>query len=177
MTKKNKSKRSDQDLIFLGEEGRGIRLWRGTLKGRSLKIGVVASRFNLGITQALLSSALKVLRDNGVVKKNIEIAIVPGAFEIPLAIKRMAQTRRFQGIVALGAVIKGKTPHFHYISASVSQGLSNVALETRVPIGFGILTTHTLKQARERSDSSEYNRGGDAALAVLEMANFLKTIR
>lgn len=177
MRQKIKSKRSEQDLIRLGEEGRGIHLWRGKPTGRGLRIGIVASRFNLGITHSLLFGALKALKDSGVVKRNIEIATVPGAFEIPLAVKWMAQTRRFQGIVALGAVIKGKTPHFHYISASVIQALSTVALETRVPIGFGILTTQTLKQARERSDQSKYNRGGDAAFAVLEMANFMKAIR
>ncbi len=149
----------------------------GCLEGKRLKIGIVLSRFNEAVTGKLFTGALKALSENGVAAHDIEVAKVPGAFEIPLIAKRMAQTGRFHGILALGAVIRGETPHFEYISRSVSHGLNQVAFETNVPVGFGVLTTDTVRQAMDRASLRKYNRGAQAALTVLEMANLLRILK
>ena len=153
------------------------RVLEGSLEGKRLRIGIVVSKFNSEVTQLLLSGALDALREKGVEDRDIEVAKVPGAFEIPLVAKRMAQSGHFHGIIGLGAVIRGETPHFEYISASVSTGLSKVALETWMPVGFGVLTTDTVQQALDRANPKKYNRGAQAALTVLEMVNLLKELK
>jgi 6,7-dimethyl-8-ribityllumazine synthase len=158
-------------------EPKKLKVIEGGREGRRLRIGIVVSRFNGEVTQQLLSGAVDALRENGVKDQDIEIARVPGAFEIPLVTQRMAKTGHFQGVIALGAVIRGETPHFEYICTSVSAGLSRVALETGIPIGFGVLTTDTIQQAMDRASTAKYNRGAQAALTVLEMVNLLPNLK
>jgi 6,7-dimethyl-8-ribityllumazine synthase len=148
----------------------------GALAGRGLRIGVVVSRFNGRVTANLLQGAVEALKKHGTRSRDITVVRVPGAFEIPLA-RRMIRTRRFHGIVALGAVIRGETPHFEYISAAVSQGLGRLALETGIPVGFGVLTTHTLRQAMDRASLRGFNQGEQAALTVLEMVSLLRRLK
>jgi 6,7-dimethyl-8-ribityllumazine synthase len=138
------------------------------LNGSKLKIALVVSRFNSDITKKMLAGALRTLEVNLVSKKNIEIVWVPGSFEIPLACQRLAKTKKFDGIVALGCVIKGETDHFYYISSEASRGIMRVMLDYSLPIGFGVITTKNLKQAKERSDKKN-NKGTEAARAVLDM--------
>jgi len=138
------------------------------LDGRKLKIAIVVSRFNSDITEKMLAGALRTLESNSVLKKNIEIVWVPGSFEIPLACQRLAKTKKFDGIVALGCVIKGDTDHFYYISSEASQGIMRVMLGHSLPIGFGVITTKNLKQAQDRSGEKN-NKGSEATQAVLEM--------
>ena len=158
-------------------ESRSPKMIEGGYESRRLHIGIVVSRFNTEVTQQLLSGALDALRSKGVRDQDIEVAKVPGAFEIPLVTQRMAKTGHFQGVIALGAVIQGETPHFEYISTSVTAGLSRVALETGIPVGFGVLTTDTVQQAMDRASTAKYNRGAQAALTVLEMANLLAELK
>jgi 6,7-dimethyl-8-ribityllumazine synthase len=145
-------------------------------RGRGLRIGIVVSRFNGRITENLLAGALRGLKEHGTGSRNITVVRVPGAFELPLAALRMIRSRRFHGIVALGAVIRGETPHFEYISSAVSDGLARVALDTGVPVGFGVLTTHTVRQATERAGLRGFNQGEQAALTVLEMADLIRRL-
>ena len=154
-----------------------LKVIEGSREGRRLRIGIVVSRFNEEVTRQLLAGAVDVLRENGVKDQDIEIAKVPGAFEIPLVTQRMAKTGHFHGVIALGAVVRGETPHFEYISTSVTEGLSRVALETEIPIGFGVLTTDTIQQALDRANTMKYNRGAQAALTVLEMVNLLPDLK
>jgi len=149
----------------------------GGLQGKRLRIGIVVSKFNSEVTQELLTAAVDALEERGVEDRDIEIAKVPGAFEIPLVAKRMAQSGHFHGIIGLGAVIRGETPHFEHISSSVSAGLGKVALETGIPISFGVLTTDTVQQALDRANPKKYNRGTQAALTVLEMVNLLRELK
>lgn len=134
----------------------------------------MASCFNEEICNGLVSGASDSLKEAGVV--DIDIFRVPGAFEIPLAAKKCALSKKYKGIVALGAVIRGETPHFEYISQAVTDGIRQVNLEAGIPIGFGILTTNTLDEAKARSASDEYNKGREAALTVLEMIDLLQKI-
>ena len=150
---------------------------QGGQEGRRLRIGIVVSQFNTEVTQQLLSGALAALKEQRVKDRDIEIAKVPGAFEIPLATQRMARSGHFHGIIGLGAVIKGETPHFHYISTSVTTTLGQIALETGIPIGLGVLTTETIQQALDRANPQKYNRGAQAALTVLEMVNLLTELK
>ena len=138
------------------------------LNGGKLKIALVVARFNLDVNEKMLKGALRTLDYNLVLKKNIRIVWVPGSFEIPLACQRLAKTKKFDGIVALGCVIKGDTDHFYYISSEASSGIMRVMLDFSIPIGFGVITTKNLKQAQERS-GKENNKGSEAAQAVLEM--------
>jgi len=125
----------------------------------------------------LLEGALKSLRKHGVKEDDIEIAEVPGAFEIPLTARRLAQSHAFHAVICLGAVIRGETAHFEYISQAVSQGLLQVMLETGIPVSFGVLTTDTEKQALQRADPRRFDRGGDAAKTALEMVGLLKELK
>jgi len=136
--------------------------------GSKLKIALVVARFNSDITEKMLAGALRTLEENSVQKKNIKIVWVPGSFEIPLACQRLAKTKKFNGIVALGCVIKGDTDHFYYISSEASRGIMRVMLDFSIPIGFGVITTKNLKQAQERSGEKN-NKGAEATQAVLEM--------
>jgi 6,7-dimethyl-8-ribityllumazine synthase len=154
-----------------------VKIYEGSLEGGRERFGIVVSKFNGDMTDRLLESALGVLRSHGVREKDIEIARVPGAFEIPLVAKRLAQSGAFHAIICLGAVIRGETPHFEYISQAASQGIAQVMLETGIPISFGVLTTETEDQAVERADPSRYDRGGDAAKTALEMAGLLRKLK
>ena len=159
----------------------------GSHSAHDLKFGIVVSRFNEFITDPLLDGALEVLRERGADLEQIHVARVPGAFEIPLVAKKMALSRQYDAVICLGAVIKGETPHFEYIATEVSSGIARTALETGVPILFGVITTDSVAQALERAGlspdskgavSSQVNhRGRQAALAAIEMANLIKKLK
>jgi 6,7-dimethyl-8-ribityllumazine synthase len=140
----------------------------GNPSAGGLKIAIIVSKFNRDITEKMLKGAVEILEKNNVQKKNIRIVWVPGSFEIPLACKRLAKTKKFNGIVAIGCVIKGDTDHFYYISSETIRGIMQVMLEFSIPVGLGIITTQNLKQARERS-GEKGNKGAEATQAVLEM--------
>ena len=146
------------------------------LIAKGKKFGIVASRFNDFITDRLVSGAIDALTRSGANDADIEIAKVPGAFEIPLIAKKMAEKGRYDAIICLGAVIRGSTPHFEYIAAEVTKGIANTSLNTGVPIIFGVITTDTLEQAVERSGTKEGNKGFVAAVNAIEMANLMKAI-
>ena len=150
--------------------------FEGVLLGKGLKFGLVASRFNEFITEKLLGGAQDALLRHGVNQEDIEVAWVPGSFEIPLVAKKLAQTKRYDAIICLGAVIRGGTPHFEYVAAEVSKGIAKVSLETGLPVTYGVITADTLEQAIERAGTKMGNRGFDAALTAIEMANLLKSI-
>lgn len=151
-----------------------MRVFEGKLLAKDLKFGIIVSRFNDFIGERLLGGALDALRRSGGDEENVDIFKVPGAFEIPLLAKRAAMTGKYDAIICLGAVIRGATPHFDYVAAEVSKGIANAALEAGVPISFGVLTTDTLEQAIERAGSKSGNKGWDAAVAAIEMANLIK---
>ncbi|HLB01642.1 MAG TPA: 6,7-dimethyl-8-ribityllumazine synthase [Nitrospiria bacterium] len=159
----------------------------GDNSARGLRFGIVVSRFNEFITERLLEGALQVLVEHGADLEQVQVARVPGAFEIPLVAKKMALSRQYDAVICLGAVIRGETPHFEYISAEVSSGIARTALETGIPILFGVLTTETVEQAMERAghltpstkdvSASASHRGRQAALAAVEMANLMKQFK
>jgi len=140
------------------------------------KFAVIVSRFNDFITEKLLSGALDALVRSGTADEDIEVVRVPGAFEIPLVAKKMAKTKRFDAVICLGAVIRGSTPHFDYISAEVSKGIALVGMESEIPVIFGVITTDTIEQAIERAGSKAGNKGWSAAIDAVEMANLLEII-
>lgn len=146
------------------------------LWGEGLSIGIVAARFNRFITDQLVAGAVDALRRHGVADEAIEVVWVPGSFEIPLVAKCLAESGRFDAIICLGAVIRGATPHFEYVAAEAAKGVSTVSLTTGIPVIFGILTTDTVEQAIERAGSKAGNKGADAALAAIEMANLIRRI-
>jgi 6,7-dimethyl-8-ribityllumazine synthase len=152
------------------------RYFEGVLLGKGLKFGVVVSRFNEFLTRKLLDGAQDALLRHGVDEEDIEVAWVPGAFEIPLVAKKLAETRRFNAIICLGAVVRGGTPHFEYIAAEVTKGIAKVGLDTGLPIIYGVITADTLEQAIERSGAKMGNRGFQAAVEAIEMANLVKSI-
>ncbi len=149
----------------------------GKLNARGLKFGIVVSRFNDFICEHLLSGAMDVLIRNGAEDGDIEVFKVPGAFEIPQAAKKVALSKRFDAVICLGAVIRGSTPHFEYIAAEVSKGVAMVGLEGEVPVTFGVLTTDNLEQAIERAGTKAGNKGWDAALSAIEMANLYREMK
>ncbi|MFP3975003.1 MAG: 6,7-dimethyl-8-ribityllumazine synthase [Dehalococcoidia bacterium] len=150
--------------------------YQGTLLGEGLRFGIVVSRFNEFVTAKLLGGARDALARHGVKDEDTEIAWTPGAYEIPLVAKRMAQSGKYDAVVCLGAVIRGGTPHFDYIATQVSRGVAQVGLEAGIPTTFGVITADTLEQAIERSGTKMGNAGFDAALNAIEMANLLKSI-
>ena len=150
------------------------RIIQGDLSGKGLKVGIVASRFNDFITGRLVDGALDGLQRHGVADNDVEILKVPGAYEVPLAAKVLAQSKKYHAIICLGAVIRGATPHFEYVSAEVSKGVAAVSLELGIPVIFGVLTTDTIEQAIERAGTKSGNKGWDSALAAIEMANLMK---
>ena len=150
--------------------------FEGVLLGKGLKFGVVVSRFNEFITRKLLEGMQDALLRHGVSEEDIDIAWVPGSFEIPLAAQRLAQTKRYDAVICLGAVIRGATPHFEYIAAEVTKGIARVGLETGLPVSYGIITADTLEQAIERAGTKAGNKGFDAAVDAIEMVNLLKSI-
>ena len=150
--------------------------YEGMLLGKGLKFGLVVSRFNEFITEKLLDGAQDALHRHGVAEKDIDIARVPGTFEIPMIAKKMAQTDRYNAVICLGAVIRGGTPHFDYIAAEVTKGIASVGLDTGVPIIYGVITTDTIEQAIERAGTKAGNKGFEAAVNAIEMANLVKGI-
>lgn len=137
---------------------------------------IIVSRFNDFIGSKLLSGAIDELKRHGVVDSNIDIVKVPGAFEIPVIAQKCASTKKYDAVITLGAVIKGSTPHFDYVSAEVSKGVAQVSLQTGVPVIFGVLTTDNIEQAIERAGTKAGNKGADAAKTAIEMANLVKII-
>jgi 6,7-dimethyl-8-ribityllumazine synthase len=148
----------------------------GELLVRDLRFGVVITRFNDFVVEPLLRGALDALKRHGAADKQIEIVRVPGAFDLPVAARKLALSRRYEALIALGAVIRGQTPHFDYVAGECASGLARIALESGVPIAFGVLTTDTMEQAVDRAGGKAGNKGADAALAALEMANLLRRL-
>lgn len=148
--------------------------YEGKLVAEGLKFGIVVARFNEFITNKLVGGALDALRRHGALEEDVEIAWVPGAFEIPLVAQKMAETQKYDAIICLGAVIRGATPHFDFVSAEVSKGVAQVGLETKLPVVFGVLTTDTIEQAIERAGTKSGNKGFDAAITAIETVNLLK---
>ncbi|MBF0709067.1 MULTISPECIES: 6,7-dimethyl-8-ribityllumazine synthase [Bacillaceae] len=149
--------------------------FEGNLVGSGLKVGIVVGRFNEFITSKLLGGAEDALKRHGLSEENIDVAWVPGAFEIPFAAKKMVETGKYDAIVTLGTVIRGATPHFDYVCGEVSKGVANLTMQTGVPVIFGVLTTNTIEQAVERAGTKAGNKGWDAATAAIEMANLSKS--
>jgi len=150
--------------------------YEGMLLGKGLKFGVVISRFNEFFSKKLLEGAQDALIRHGVVEEDIELAWTPGSFEIPLIAQKMAQTKKYDAVICLGAVIRGNTPHFEHIAAEVTKGIAHVNLDTGVPVIYGVITTDTIEQAIERSGTKVGNKGFDAAVSAIEMANLVKSI-
>lgn len=151
-----------------------MRTYEGNLIAKGLRFGIIAGRFNEFIGGKLISGAMDALKRHGVEESDIELMWVPGAFEIPLAAKKMAKSQKYDGVICLGAVIRGSTPHFDYVASEVSKGIANVSLDTEVPVIFGVLTTDTIEQAIERAGTKAGNKGYDAAITAIEMANLMK---
>lgn len=152
------------------------KVYAGSLDGKGLKVGIVVSRFNDLITERLLDGALDRLRRSNVPEESTDVAWVPGAFEVPAAVKKMADTGRYDGVIALAAVIRGATPHFEYIASEITKGLARLNLEGSVPVAFGVITADTIDQAIERAGTKLGNKGAQAAEALIEMVNLLKEL-
>lgn len=153
-----------------------VKSTHGDLLVRGARFGIVLSRFNDFIGERLLHGAIDALTRHGVERSQIEVIRVPGAFEMPLAAKTMASSRRYDALIALGVVMRGETPHFEYVAGRCAAGLSQVSLEFNIPLGFGVLTVDTLEQAIERAGSKAGNKGVDAAMAAIEMLNLMKQL-
>ena len=153
-----------------------MRTFEGKFDGRNVKIAIVAGRFNEFITSKLIGGALDVLKRNYVSEENIDIAWVPGAFEIPLIAKKLANTQKYDAIITLGAVIKGSTPHFDYVCSEVSKGVAQISLQSELPVIFGVLTTNNIEEAIERAGTKAGNKGVDAAFSAIEIINLIKEI-
>jgi len=153
-----------------------IKSLEGDFNARGLRFGIVASRFNDFIVDRLVDGAVDTLTKHGVTPSDIEVVRVPGAFETPLALKKLAETRRFSALIALGCVIRGATAHFDYVAGEASRGISHVSLTLDVPVGFGLLTVDTIEQAIERAGTKGGNKGADAALAAIQMATLFKKL-
>jgi 6,7-dimethyl-8-ribityllumazine synthase len=153
-----------------------IKTFEGDFNARGLRFGIVASRFNDFIVDRLLDAAVATLLKHGVAANDIEVVRVPGAFETPLAIKKMAAGRRFNALIALGCVIRGATPHFDFVAREASRGVAEVSTNEEIPVGFGILTVDTIEQAIERAGTKAGNKGVDAALAAIQMATVLRQL-
>lgn len=152
-------------------------VFEGHLVGRGLKFGIVVGRFNEFVTSKLLSGALDAFKRHDVAETDVDLAWVPGAFEIPFAAQQMAKSGRYDAVVTLGAVIRGSTPHFDYVAAEVSKGVAKLSLDTGYPVIFGVLTTDTIEQAIERAGTKAGNKGWDAAVSAIEMANLNKALK
>lgn len=153
------------------------KFFEGKLEAKGQKFGIVVSRFNSFISERLLEGAVDALVRHGASDNDIHVARVPGAFEIPLAAKKMADTGKYDGVICLGAVIRGSTPHFDYVAAEVSKGVASVSLDSGVPISFGVLTTDTIEQAVERAGTKAGNKGFEAAVTAIETVNLLKALK
>ncbi len=153
------------------------RVLEGQLSAAGMRFAVIASRFNSFITERLLAGAMDALTRTGASTDLIDIIRVPGSWEIPLVAGEVARQHRYDAVICLSAVIRGETPHFDYIAAEVAKGVAHVAAETGVPVAFGVLTTNTLEQAIDRAGAKSGNKGFDAAMSAIEMANLLRTLR
>lgn len=153
-----------------------MKVIEGELQAKGLTFGIIVSRFNDFITSKLLDGALDALRRHGADEKDIEVVKVPGSFEIPLVAKKMAAKGIYSAVICLGTVIRGATPHFEYVSAEVSKGIASASMETGVPIAFGIITSDTIEQAVERAGTKSGNKGWDAAITAIEMAQVIKKL-
>lgn len=153
-----------------------MKTYEGSLIGSGLKVGIVVSRFNEMLSGRLLSGAVDALGRHGVDDKDISVAWVPGAFEIPLVAAKLAKSGEFDAVVALGVVIRGATPHFEYVASEVSKGVAKAGLDSGVPVAFGVVTADSIEQAVERVGTKHGNKGWDAASSAIEMANLLKAM-
>jgi len=153
-----------------------VHYFEGHLNGDGKKFGIIVARFNSFISEKLLEGALDSLTRSGVAESDIEVARVPGAYEIPLIAKKLAAAQKYDAIICLGAVIRGATPHFDVVVNEVSKGTAQVSLESGVPVLFGVLTTETIEQAIERAGTKAGNKGGEVAIAAIEMANLVESI-
>ncbi len=152
------------------------RVLEGQLSAEGIRFGIIVSRFNDFISSRLVEGAMDALLRHGATEEQVSVIKVPGAFEIPLTAKKLAESGRYDAVICLGAVIRGSTPHFDYIAAEVSKGIASVALESRIPVTFGVLTTDNLEQAIERAGSKSGNKGYDVAMAAIEMVNLFKEL-
>lgn len=150
-------------------------IFEGNLVGTGLKIGIVVGRFNEFITSKLLGGAKDALKRHGVSEENVDVAWVPGAFEIPLIAQKMANSKKYDAVITLGTVIRGSTPHFDYVCNEAAKGVSNTALNSNIPVIFGVLTTDSIEQAIERAGTKAGNKGWDAAVSAIEMANLCRS--
>ena len=153
-----------------------MKLYEGKLVSKDIKIGIVAARFNEFISSKLLGGALDALKRHDVDENNIEVAWVPGAFEIPLIASKMAKSKKYDAIICLGAVIRGNTTHYDYVCSEVSKGVANVSLNSDVPVMFGVITTENIEQAIERAGTKSGNKGFDCAVGAIEMVNLIREI-
>jgi 6,7-dimethyl-8-ribityllumazine synthase len=153
------------------------KIFEGHLVGTGLKIGIVVGRFNEFITSKLLSGAEDALKRHGVSEENVDIAWVPGAFEIPMFAQKMAKSNNYDAVITLGTVIRGSTPHFDYVCNETAKGVASTALNMGVPVIFGVLTTDSIEQAIERAGTKAGNKGWEAAVSAIEMANLYKTMQ
>ena len=150
-----------------------MKCFEGNLNAEGKKIGIIVARFNSFISERLLEGAVDTLTRSGAKATDIEVAKVPGAYEIPLVAQKMARSKRYDGIICLGAVIRGATPHFDFVANEVAKGVAMVGMETGIPVIFGVLTTDTIEQAIERAGTKAGNKGSDCAMAVIEMINLM----
>ena len=153
------------------------KVFEGQLSASGLRFGVVVSRFNSFITERLLGGAMDALRRTGAAEDMIDVVKVPGSWEVPLVAGELARQHRYDAVICLACVIRGETPHFDYVAAEAAKGVAHVAAETGVPVAFGVLTTNTLEQAIDRAGAKGGNKGFDAAMTAIEMANLLRTLR
>jgi 6,7-dimethyl-8-ribityllumazine synthase len=153
------------------------RHWQGEPAGDGLRIGIAVARFNQAVTDRLLAGALEALREHGVADDAVDVASVPGAFELPLAVQRLAMTGRYDGLICLGAVVRGETPHFEFVASAAADGVGAVARRQDIPIAFGVLTTDTMDQALARAGGAAGNKGYEAAVTTLEMITVLRHVQ
>ncbi|KPK36612.1 MAG: 6,7-dimethyl-8-ribityllumazine synthase [Gammaproteobacteria bacterium SG8_47] len=154
----------------------GMKTIEGDLTIRGARFGIAVSRFNSFIVESLLSGAVDALKRHGADEKDIEVVRVPGAYELPLVVQRMAATKQYDAIIALGCVIRGGTPHFEYVAGEATKGLASVMMNHDVPVAFGVLTTDSIEQAIERAGTKAGNKGVEAAMSAVEMVNLLKRL-
>jgi 6,7-dimethyl-8-ribityllumazine synthase len=153
------------------------KVFEGQLSAQGLRFAVVVSRFNSFITERLLAGAMDALRRTGAAEDAIDVIKAPGSWEVPLVASEVARQHRYDAVICLSAVIRGETPHFDYVAAEVAKGVAHAAMETGVPVAFGVLTTNTLEQAIDRAGAKGGNKGFDAAMAAIEMASLMRTLR
>jgi 6,7-dimethyl-8-ribityllumazine synthase len=153
-----------------------MNVFEGKLVSKDIKVGIVAARFNEFITSKLLSGALDGLKRHDVQEENIDVAWVPGAFEIPLIASKMAKSKKYDAVICLGAVIRGSTSHYDYVCNEVSKGIAQIALANDIPVLFGVLTTENIEQAVERAGTKAGNKGFDSAVSAIEMVNLMRAL-